>query len=223
MIDTRTEYLAYQGVDCQKFKPQNILYNPIPGDTRPTLLFVGRLAREKNITQLLHIFPIVSAKIPDIQLIIVGTGPQEEELRELVQRLRLNIYIWGISTGTELLGWFSRADVFVNPSITENFCTTTNEALASGTPVVACISSSTSEQVNHGQNGFLAEPNNPLDFANKVISILENPLLKANMSKNDRSFVLKYDWPNCMNNFETKLYKLIREYSISNKDKSLVP
>jgi glycosyltransferase involved in cell wall biosynthesis len=39
----RSEYLPYQGVDCQRFQPKNICYNPIPEDKRPTLLFVGRI------------------------------------------------------------------------------------------------------------------------------------------------------------------------------------
>ena len=76
------------------------------------------------------------------------------------------------------MGWFAKADIFVNPSVTENFCTTTNEALASGTPVVAVVAPSTAEQVFSGVNGFLAAPNNPEDFAQKVITILENPDLK---------------------------------------------
>ncbi|BBD66952.1 group 1 glycosyl transferase [Nostoc commune NIES-4072] len=205
----RAEYVPYQGIDCEKFHPRNICYNPIPNDNRPTLLFVGRITPEKNVNQLLDIFPLITAKIPDVHLVIVGSGPLDEEIRQRAQKFRSGITVWGESHGTELLGWFARADVFVNPSITENFCTTNNEALASGTPLVAVIAPSTSEQVSPGRNGFLAQPNNPTDFAQKVIAILENPELKADMTRNARPSILDFDWSACMQKFEEKLYQIV--------------
>jgi glycosyltransferase involved in cell wall biosynthesis len=206
----RGEYLPYQGIDCRKFHPQNIIYNPIPDDHRPTILFVGRITAEKNVTQLIDMFPFIAAEIPDVHLVIVGSGPLDEELRRRSQKFSSGITIWGESHGEELLGWFARADVFVNPSVTENFCTTNNEALASGTPVVAVVAPSTSEQVFPGYNGFLAEPNNPRDFAEKVVAILANFSLKTAMAKQARPSILKYDWSACTEKFEAKLYQLVQ-------------
>jgi glycosyltransferase involved in cell wall biosynthesis len=119
------------------------------------------------------------------------------------------VTIWGESHGTELLGWFARADVFINPSVTENFCTTNNEALASGTPVVAVMAPSTAEQVNIGYNGLLAQPNNPKDFADKIVTILQNPDLKNQLSSQARPSILQFDWSNCSQKFEDKLYELV--------------
>ncbi|MBH8563487.1 glycosyltransferase [Nostoc sp. CENA67] len=209
MKSQRSEYLPYQGIDCERFHPRNICYNPIPNDHRPILLFVGRVSAEKNVTQLLEIFPIIAAKIPDVHLVIVGSGAKQEELRQQSQKFKSNITIWGESHGTELLGWFARADVFVNPSVTENFCTTNMEALASGTPVVAANAGGNPEQVIPLINGLLAEPNNSTDFAQKVIAILENPDLKADLSRQARPSVLEFDWSACMEKFEDKLYQLV--------------
>ena len=203
------EYVPYLGIDCQKFHPENARYDPIPDDDRPTLLFVGRIASEKNILQLLESFSLILAKIPDAHLVIVGIGPQFEEFRQCVAKFGSNVTIWGESTGTELLGWFARADVFVNPSVSENFCRTNMEALASGTPIVAADGGGNSEQVEPGVNGFLAEPNNPVDFAEKVIAILENSALKAKMTQQARSSVLKFDWSVCLKQFEAKLYEFV--------------
>lgn len=205
----RSEYLRYQGVDCQKFKPENISYNPIPEDNRPILLFVGRITAEKNITQLIDAYPHIAAKIPDVRLVIIGSGPLDQEIRQRAEKYT-RIDIWGECYGTELLGWFARADIFVNPSTTENFCTSNNEALASGTPIVLAKAPSTAEQVSPGYNGFLAEANDPLDFANKVITILENPELKAQMSQQARQSVLPFDWSSCMQQFENKLYEIVQ-------------
>ncbi|OUL25053.1 group 1 glycosyl transferase [Nostoc sp. RF31YmG] len=205
----RSEYVPYQGIDCEKFHPQNIIYNPIPNDHRPTLLFVGRITAEKNVTQLIDAFPIIAAKIPHVHLVIVGSGPVDQEIRQRAQKYGSGITVWGESHGTELLGWFARADIFVNPSVTENFCTTNMEALASGTPVVAANAGGNPEQVVSGINGFLAEPNNPADLAQKVIAILKNPELKAEMTQQARPSILEFDWSACMEKFEEKLYQLV--------------
>ncbi|MDY6901787.1 MAG: glycosyltransferase family 4 protein, partial [Cyanobacteriota bacterium] len=131
--------------------------------------------------------------------------------KKRAQKFGSGVTVWGESHGKELLGWFARADVFVNPSVTENFCTTNNEALASGTPVVAAVAPSTAEQVTPGHNGFLAEPNNPEDFADKIIQILENHQLKQQMTENARPSILEFDWSACMEKFELKLYQIIAE------------
>jgi glycosyltransferase involved in cell wall biosynthesis len=206
-----SEYLAYQGIDCQKFHPRNISANPIPDDQRPVILFVGRITAEKNVTQLLDIYPLVAAKIPDVHLVIIGSGPLDGEIRQRAQRFSSGVTIWGESHGQELLGWFARADVFVNPSVTENFCTTNNEALASGTPVIAAIAPSTSEQVIPGYNGFLAQPNNPQDFAEKVVTILSNPEFKAKLTEQARPSILEFDWSACTQKFEDKLYQVLAQ------------
>lgn len=204
-----SECFPVVGVDCQKFHPQNLRYNPIPDDRRPTLLFVGRIVPEKNVTQLLDAFPYIVAEIPNVHLVFVGSGSQLEEIRQRAAEYGSSITVWGETTGTELLGWFARADVFVNPSCTENFCQTNLEALASGTPVVAARGGGNPEQVVHGCNGFLAETDDPIDFAKKAIAILKDAALKAEMAKQARPSVQKFDWSVLIEKFENKLYQLI--------------
>jgi glycosyltransferase involved in cell wall biosynthesis len=204
------QYMPYLGIDCQKFQPDNIRYDPTPNDPRPTLLFVGRIASEKNILQLLASFSAILSKIPQAHLVIVGIGPEFNEVRQQAEKFGSKVTIWGASSGTELLGWFAKADIFVNPSLSENFCRTNMEALASGTPVVASDGGGNSEQIEPGVNGFLAEPNNPQDFAQKVVTILENPELKAQMTQQARPSVLKFDWSVCLKQCETQLYELVR-------------
>ena len=208
MKSQRSEYIPYQGVNCKQFHSGNIAYNPIPNDNRFTLLFVGRICPEKNVSQLFDIYKLVAAKINNVHMVIIGSGPLSQEIEERGQNLAPGLTVWGESHGEELLGWYARADLFVNPSVTENFCTTNMEALASGTPVVAAIAPSSSEQIISGENGFLAEANNSQDFANKIIHILENPELKLEMSRQARLSILEFDWSACMEKLEEKLYRL---------------
>ncbi len=204
----RSEYLAYQGINCQKFHPRNICYDPIPEDHRLTLLFVGRIAPEKNVTQLLDAFEIIAAEIPDVHLVIVGRGPQDKEMRRRAAKFGSGITMWGESMGEELKGWYARADLFINPSVTENLCTTNMEALASGIPVVAARAGGNIDQILPGLNGLLAEPNNPTDLAQKVITILKDANLKEEMTQQARSSILEFDWSACMQRFEDRLYNL---------------
>ena len=208
MKSQRSEYLPYQGVNCKKFNPGNIACNPIPDDNRPTLLFVGRICAEKNVSQLFDIYKLVAAKISNVHMVIIGSGPLSQEIEQRGKNLAPGLTVWGESHGEELLGWYARADVFVNPSVTENFCTTNTEALASGTPVVAAVAPSSSEQIIHSENGFLAQANNSQDFADKIIQILENPELKQEMSRQARLSILEFDWSACMEKLEEKLYQL---------------
>lgn len=205
------EYLPHQGVDCQKFCPQNITHDPLPNDPRPLLLFVGRLAPEKNIAQLLDIFSLIQVEIPDVRFVIVGSGPEEEELRQKAVAFESGVTVWGQSFGPELLGWYARAELFINPSLTENFCNTNLEALASGTPVIAANAGGNSEQIIPGVNGMLVEPNNSIDFAQSAIALLKNPLLQQDLARQARQTALQFDWSNCMKTFEDKLYQLVQE------------
>lgn len=203
------EYLSCQGVDCQQFHPRNIIHDPIPDDSRPLLLFLGRVSQEKSILQLFEALPLIIEKVADVHLAIVGSGPQEDEIRKCAQPYGTSVTVWGESTGTERLGWFARADVFVNPSVTENFCTTNMEALASRTPVVAAAAGGNIEQIIPGHNGFLAEPGNSTDLATQVIKLLESRDLRAEITSRARLSILKFDWANCMQVFEEKLYQLV--------------
>jgi glycosyltransferase involved in cell wall biosynthesis len=203
------EYLPFQGIDCQKFNPENIRYNPIPEDPRPVLLYVGRLAQEKNVTHLLTAFSRIVVNIPNAHLVIVGSGPEEDLIRQQAQMFNSHrITVWGESSGKELLGWYARADLFINPSLTENFCTTNMEALASGTPVVAADAGGNSEQIIPGRNGFLSKPNDPRDLADRAISILQTSALRTTMGQQARTYALEFDWAECMKKFEERIYQL---------------
>jgi glycosyltransferase involved in cell wall biosynthesis len=206
----RAAYLRFQGVDCQKFHPENIRFHQGGRETTPLLLYVGRLAREKNIGQLLPAFAQIRRAVPDARLVIVGSGTEEQTIRQQAA-FDDQITVWGEAQGTELLGWYACADLFLNPSVTENFCTTNMEALASGVPVVAARAGGNEEQIVPGHNGLLSERDNPDDFAKQVISILSNPSFKAKLTSQARPSALEFDWTFCMLRFEKTLYAHVED------------
>ena len=113
-----------RGVDATAFSPgEKTEFGELPG---PHLLYVGRVAVEKNVAAFLAL------DVPGTK-IVVGDGPQREEL----QRLHPEAVFLGLRHGAELAALYRSADVFVFPSRTDTFGNVMIEALASGVPVAA--------------------------------------------------------------------------------------
>lgn len=147
------------------------------------LLFVGRIGQEKNIEFLIRAFNLVQQKLPDTTLVLVGGGPQEHELKELVVSLGLQDKV--IFTGTLdkklVINCYLGADLFVFASVTETQGLVIGEAKAAGLPVVAVDAYGVKEMVTHGRSGFLCRLNEQ-EFISRIITLLEDRDLYDRMS-----------------------------------------
>jgi len=202
--------LAFQGIDCNRFHPDNIRFDPIPGDGRPLVLFVGRLAREKNVARLLDVFEKVLHVVPRAHLAIVGSGPEADNLRRRAAHLGDSVTFWGEAWGDVLLGWYARADLFLNCSVTEVGPMTNLEALASGTPVVVAAAGGSLDQIINGHNGYLIPPDDIDNFAAQVTALLTDPVKRRVLGQQARALVALLDWNSCMQRFEDTLYSHVR-------------
>ncbi|GMO98005.1 glycosyltransferase family 4 protein [Bradyrhizobium sp. TM239] len=123
----------------------------------PRYLYVGRLSREKSLDHLLLAFKQVLATAPGAQLILVGKGPSEKELRELAVDLGIeeSVSFAGPKFDAELFDEYSKASCFVLPSHSEPWGLVINEALSYGCPTIVshrcgCVP----ELVDEGKTGF---------------------------------------------------------------------
>jgi len=143
------------GVDCQLFHPRRrsiALRQQWQVGSEPVLLYVGRIAAEKNIPLAIRSWQALRAQGTDARLVMVGDGPMRAELeREYPQ-----IVFAGVQTGEALARYFASADAFIFPSQTETFGLVTLEAMASGLPVVAFNMAAAQMHVQAGINGELA-------------------------------------------------------------------
>lgn len=123
------------GVDCERFRP----LARRPRNKRPTALFVGRLVPYKGVEVLLDAWVDVQAQARDAQLLIVGSGPLEGQLRRQAQQLDVNARFLGYIEDKELPLLYQSADLTVLPSVNrqEAFGLSLLESMACGTPVVA--------------------------------------------------------------------------------------
>lgn len=144
---------------------------------RPMLLFVGRVAFEKNIEMLLHVTREVRAAVPEVLLVICGEGPARASLARLAARLGLAEsvrFVGYLDRATELLDCYRAADLFVFASRTETQGLVLLEAMACGTPVVALAEMGTRDVLREGDGARIA-PADARGFAAVVSRLLRDP------------------------------------------------
>ena len=153
------------GIDIDKFDKKNFKKDDINKlkekynikDTDFVIGSVSRIAKEKSIDRIINTFPEVLRKIPSAKLLIVGDGPDKEELMKLTKSKGLEESV--IFTGKvelEMINmYYQLMNVFVTFSITETQGLTVIEAMASGLPVLAIKDDSFIDSVKHNKNGFL--------------------------------------------------------------------
>ncbi len=153
-------------------------------DKTKVLLHLGRMGKEKNVGFLLQAFSEVLKEQPNTRLVIVGEGPERNNLIAQAEQMNLRdsvLFTGGLSR-QNVINSYVGADVFVFASTSETQGLVLGEAKAAGTPVVAVKALGASEMVADGIDGFLT----PLAlkcFSAKVLELLENDKLREEMSR----------------------------------------
>ena len=159
---------------------------------RPMLLYVGRVAHEKNIGFLLEVAKILSVEIPEILLVITGEGPAEAGLRASVKSLGIekNVQFIGyLDRNTELNACYQAADVFVFASKSETQGLVLLEAMAQGTPVVAIAELGTASILIEGEGAMIAA-DNASEFAQKVHHLLNDHMRRKQLGERASAYAL---------------------------------
>lgn len=181
-----------RGVDTETFHPDK--YDALVRDKltdghpeRKLLLYVGRLAAEKEIEKLK---PVLETS-DEFTLAIVGDGPHREALEQYFEGTKT--VFTGFMHGEPLAKAFASADVFVFPSTTETLGLVILEAMASGLPLVAARSGPTCEQIEDGRTGLLYDPDKEGDFKG-TIKRFEDETLRKRLAVNAREDVKELGW-----------------------------
>ncbi|NIM03349.1 glycosyltransferase [bacterium] len=178
------------------------------------LLFVGRLVEKKGVEYLIDAMKIVTDRLPDVKLLIIGTGNLEKKLKMKVTKLNLPSYVTflGVKKHDELIDYFNICDLLIVPSIFDRYGHTETlgmvilEAMSCGKPVIASDIGGIPESVKDGYNGLLTIPKNPVDIAEKIVNALTEFDLKE-MGKRARLTARTYRWEEISKRYE----KVIKE------------
>jgi glycosyltransferase involved in cell wall biosynthesis len=190
------------GIDADNYSPD------FTERTENRILFVGRVTGEKQIDVLIQAVALLDAEL-DAQVEIVGGGDQRRNLELLVESLGLSdrFTFTGYVTDEELRQAYSRATVFAMPSIAELQSIATMEAMASGLPVVAANAMALPHLVHDAENGFLFEPGNAQDLADKITRVLRlAPADLAALKRESLKLIEAHDIKRTLTTFE-RLYR----------------
>jgi glycosyltransferase involved in cell wall biosynthesis len=148
-----------RGVDTEEFNPRYRSeeyrrgFGVGPNDF--LLTYVGRLALEKDLDVLLQAWEQMGPVRGEAQLVLLGRGPMEEEIR---RRAPPGVHVPGLRRGRDLAVAYASSDLFVFPSPTETFGNSLLEAMASGLASVAVNAGGVGDFAQHGRNAWLVEP-----------------------------------------------------------------
>ncbi len=170
--------------DLPKKKISSI-YNPIPfkgsfdaksQKEEKILLAVGRLVKNKNWGDVIDAFPLVKKRFPMAKLIILGEGPERDNLKNKIVKLGLSNSVFLEGFVRDPTSYYSKAHVLVHTSLWEGFGNVLVEAMSCGTPVVAydCIGA-IREVLEDGKYGKLVEFGNLSALASAIIDQIESP------------------------------------------------
>ena len=155
------------GLDTREYTPNMDLDKP------NLIVFLGRMVVEKHIDRLIRAFASLDKSL-DARLELVGGGDQEQALKHLAQSLGVadRVHFTGYVDDAYLRTALSRAKVFAMPSVAELQSISTMEAMATGLPIVAADAMALPHLVHDGENGYLFEPGNVAELAEKLMKVL---------------------------------------------------
>lgn len=145
-----------------------------------TLLFFGRIWPYKGLKYLLEAMPLVAERIPEVKLIIAGTGENIGELLHDSDKKRYEIFN-GFIPVEAVAGLFQRSAVTVLPYIESSQSGVAAIAYGTGTPVIASNVGGLGEMIRHEQDGLLVPPCNVPALADAIIQLLSNPQKQRQM------------------------------------------
>ncbi|WP_280156232.1 glycosyltransferase family 1 protein [Piscinibacter sp. XHJ-5] len=193
-----------RGVDTAMFSPgrrSSVLREQWGAGEGPVLLYVGRLAAEKNVALALCAFEAVRLQAPQARMVVVGDGPQRQRLQTEFP----HACFVGVQRGEALAEHYASADLFLFPSLSETFGNVTLEALASGLPVVAFDVAAAAEHVEDCDSGQLAPPGDDKAFIAAACSLAWQHEHLAAVRENARAAALRASWKDVLTRFESRL------------------
>lgn len=176
-----------------------------------TILFVGNQVIRKGGLTLLRVFKRVKKEVPDARLVMISGEFNDSSKGERGRNLKkFGIFIKGFIDKRELGLWYRKASVFVMPSIKEPFGIALLEAMAYKLPCIGTKKYAIPEIIEDGKTGFLVQPKNPSELAERLIFLLKYPKLARKMGERGRKRIVRYyNWDKVVDRMLPALRRII--------------
>lgn len=209
-------YAVSNGIDLSRFTPGEAaieIYEKfgLPKDKK-IVSYLGRLDAEKHLSVLVEAFRNLHQEFPDLHLLMVGGGTDEEHLTRLIYQygLNSNVTFTGRVTDEEIVALHKVGTVYVMPSPAELQSIATLEAMASGKPVVAVDAGALSELCQDGRNGYLCKKDNVDEITNGIRQIITDDEKRAGFAAESLAIAQTHDIQTTYKRFEEIYSDLIK-------------
>lgn len=199
------EYIGFKNVDVVmngiKRVPADV---SLKKEDNPTLVFLGRLRITKGPGDAIEIFKKVKKDAPNIRLWMIGRGPDESKLREIVEGLA-GITFWGWVDEEKKTELLRKAHILLVPSVREGFGINVIEAASAGVPAIGYDVPGQRDSIRHGETGFLV--GSPSEAAQMVVELLEDQKRYNELSGNCLRYAKNFNWEERAEEFWTVITK----------------
>lgn len=151
------------------------------------IITVSRLVPAKGIHVLIAAFGGVAEMFPKAELVIVGDGPLEQELKTLVRKSGLSNRVQFLGNRTDIADLLATADIFAMTSRQENHSISILEAMRAGLPLVVTDVGGSAESVRDGQDGFLVADLDTSAAEKAIASLVSSPKMRARFGASARA------------------------------------
>ena len=195
--ETQKISVIYNGINVEEFHPDVEKNNQ---EKTFNILFIGRLIARKGLIYLLEALQQITVKYPQVKLLVAGDGPMKMEYENYVKSNRLDekVEFLGIVEHKFIPELCQKAHVFVLPSLNEALGNVTQEALASGLPLITTRTGA-AELIDG--NGFVVEKKSSQEIAEALKKILEDENLRKSFSARSRELAEGMSWENTANKY----------------------
>jgi 1,2-diacylglycerol 3-alpha-glucosyltransferase len=187
------------------------------------LLHVGRISYEKNCDVIINAFHKIQEELPQATLTIIGDGPALPSLKIQAQQLKIEdkVIFKGFVPNSELADIYPQYDLFLTASTMETQGLVILEAISCGLPAVGVYAFAVPELVQHGLNGYNAQPFKPLEIAELSLKILKNPELYRSFSEKSLEISSHHELSKCVDRMD-EVYKEMTEFKGKKKKTTLL-
>ena len=184
-VDPATVTVIHNGVDPDRFAPApGAIVAGLPDG--PKIGFVGRIIRRKGLQYLVEAAPRILARVPEARFIVIGDGPRRRKIERQVNAAGLASSFVFLGYQQDTTAFYAAFDVIVVPSTFEPFGLVTIEAMATGRPVVASAVDGIAEIIEDNISGLLTPPGDSRQLADKILRLLLDPQLAADIGDRAR-------------------------------------
>jgi glycosyltransferase involved in cell wall biosynthesis len=175
--------------------PDQLKQNPRPPEiqAKQVILACALFAERKAIPLLIEAFAAIAPRYPEAILRIIGSGPQEELIKQTVQNLAMGrqIQLIGKQPHERVLQEMAWADCFALVGYNEPFATVYLEAMAAGKPIICCSDGGITDVINNGEQGYIVPPGDRQATADRLEQILSQTHERQQMGVNARQLIEK--------------------------------